>query len=750
MIKIKYNKEEVRDQFKDLFEHSLDLIYVNDLNGNFLDASDLTLIALGMDKEDIPNISFIDLLDRDNLIKAYKVTKELRKTGNQSAQSEYKLKTKMGDYIYLETYGIPLKKDGEIYAILGVAKNITERKKAEKKLKESAGMFKALFKEGSIPAYTWKNMDDDFVLVNYNNAAVKLSHKNVENCIGNKASEMYKDRLDILNDLRLCLNEKTHVKREINYRFHSSNEEKFLLVNYSYVDPDLIIVRTEDITERKKAEERLKESELKYRNMINNLDVGFYQVTLDGIMLNHNPAHNKILEYDLSESLIGKKVTDFWQHPEDREQYLKQILRDTYSKNYICPSLTKNGRKVVVQLNSHLMFDKQGKNYGIEGTFIDITEKYKLEEKLRESEKKYHNLYDNTPFSVVLIDTQGVVVDMNPKAEQMFGYDRSEIVGKKFMNLSIIHMDYLPNLLTVFRKFVKGKKFHRMDLKINRKDGVVFWANLQAALTKINEKTYVQALFTDVTAKKEAEILVEEEVKKLKELDQIRKNLISRVSHELKTPLVSVSGGCELLLTIYGEQLSKEELEIVELIEKGGKRLKHLVDNLIDISRIDYEKFKLLKKPNDLSAIIREISKELNYSIKDRKINLMLLLPESFQINLDIVRIEQVIMNLLSNAIKNTPPNGEIVIKLIKNENFAEFSISDTGIGISPKEMEMLFTKFGKLERYGEGFEYIDIQGTGLGLYISKEIVDSHEGEIRAESEGRNKGSTFVVRLPIQ
>jgi PAS domain S-box-containing protein len=339
---------------------------------------------------------------------------------------------------------------------------------------------------------------------------------------------------------------------------------------------------------------------------------------------------------------------------------------------------------------------------------------------------------------------------MNPKAKVMFGYDRHEVIGKKFMNLSIIHKDSLPNLLTVFRKFVKGERLHRMDIKINRKDGVVFWANLQAALTKINEKTYVQALFTDVTAKKEAEILVEKEVEKLKELDQIRKNLISRVSHELKTPLVSVSGGCELLLTIYGEQLSKEELEIIELIEKGGKRLKHLVDNLTDISRIDYEKFKILKKPSDLSAIIRETSKELNYSIKDRKINLMLLLPESFQINLDRVRFEQVIMNLLSNAIKNTPPKGEIVIKLVEKENFAEFSISDTGIGISPEEMDMLFTKFGKLERYGEGYEYIDIQGTGLGLYISKEIVDSHEGEIRAESEGRNKGSTFIVRLPIK
>jgi len=749
VIEIEYNKEEVREKYKDLFEHSLDLLYINDMNGNFLDASDLTLIALGMEREDIPNISFIDLLDRDNLVKAYKVTKEIRKTGKQSAQSEYKLKTKMGDHIFIETYGIPLKRKGETYAILGVAKNITERKKAIEKLKESADMFKALFKEGSIPAYTWQKVAGNFVLIDYNNAAAKITQGSVENYLGNKATEMYKDRLDILNDLEQCSKNKTHIWREVKYRFQISNEEKFLHVNYSYVDPDLIVVRTEDITERKKAEEGLKESELKYRNMINNLDVGFYQVTLDGIMLNHNPAHNKILGYDLSESLIGKKVTDFWQYPEDRINYKEQILKDNYVKNFICPSLTKYGKKVYVQLNSHLMLDKRGVAYGIEGSFIDITEKYQLEEKLRESERKYRNLYDNTPFSVVLINTQGIVIDMNPKAEAMFGFSPEEIIGHKFMDLSVIHPDYLSTILEVFKKFIKGENLHRIDVQIQKKDGTIFWTNLQAALMKINDETFVQALFTDITAKKEAEFLIEEEVKKLKELDKIRKNLISRVSHELNTPLVSVSGGCELLLTLYGDKLKKEELEILELIEKGGKRLKHLVDNLIDISRIEYDKFKLIKKPTNFSALIREISKELMYSIRERNINLKLILPENLYIDLDKVRIEQVIMNLLSNAIKNTPPKGEICVNLMKKENVVELSIKDTGIGITQGEMDMLFTRFGKLERFGEGYEYIDIQGTGLGLYISKEIIDSHEGEIRAESEGRNKGSTFIVKLPI-
>ena len=744
-----YNREDVREKYKELFEHSLDLIYVNDLNGNFLDASDLTLIALGFDREEIPNLTFIDLLDRDNLVKAYKITKEIRKTGKQSAQSEYKVKTKTGDYLYLETYGIPLKKNGEIYAILGIAKNVTERKKSEKKLSASTAMFKALFKEGSIPAYIWKKVDGDFVLIDFNNAAIDISKGNVINFVGNKASEMYKDRLDILNDLHQCQTEKKHLKREMKYRFQFSDEDKYLLVNYGYVHPDLVIVRTEDITERKKAEEQLKDSELKYRDMINNLDVGFYQVTLEGIMLNHNPAHNKILEYDDSESLIGKKVTEFWQFPDDREQYIEQILRNGYAKNYICPSLTKRGKKITVQLNSHLILDKQGIPYGIEGTFIDITEKYNLEKKLRESEKKYRNLYDNTPFSVVLINTQGEIIDLNPKAELMFGFSPKEALGRKFMDLSVIHPDQINKISDLFKRFVKGEQMHRIDVKVQKKDGTIFWTNLQAALLKINDATFVQALFTDITVKKEAEFLINEEVKKLKELDKLRKNLISRVSHELKTPLVSVTGGSELLLTIHGGKLSKDELEIVELIKKGGKRLKHLVDNLIDISRIEYDKFHLMKEQNDLSAIIREISHELLYLIRERNIKLKLAIPDSFQIKVDKVRIEQVIVNLLTNAIKNTPPNGEILVKLKRNEDSAELSISDTGIGISKEEMDMLFTRFGKLERYGEGYEYIDIQGSGLGLYISKEIVDSHKGEIRAESAGRNKGSTFVVKLPI-
>ena len=111
--------------------------------------------------------------------------------------------------------------------------------------------------------------------------------------------------------------------------------------------------------------------------------------------------------------------------------------------------------------------------------------------------------------------------------------------------------------------------------------------------------------------------------------------------------------------------------------------------------------------------------------------------------------MEQVIINLLSNAIKNSPPDGEVNVSLKKNDDWIEFIVYDTGIGLTKEEMNSLFTRFGKIERFGEGFEYLDIQGSGLGLFIVKEIVNLHGGEIKAFSDGRNKGAKFIVRLPI-
>ena len=151
----------------------------------------------------------------------------------------------------------------------------------------------------------------------------------------------------------------------------------------------------------------------------------------------------------------------------------------------------------------------------------------------------------------------------------------------------------------------------------------------------------------------------------------------------------------------------------------------------------------------NLSEIIKETVSDMKYLIKKRDIDLNLVVLDDLYLEIDSSRMEQVITNLLSNAIKNSPPKGRVSLALEKYGNWAIFSVSDTGVGFTEEEMKRIFTRFGKIERYGEGLEYVDMEGSGLGLYITKQIVDLHGGKIWVESTGRNRGCIFKVRIPI-
>ena len=152
-----------------------------------------------------------------------------------------------------------------------------------------------------------------------------------------------------------------------------------------------------------------------------------------------------------------------------------------------------------------------------------------------------------------------------------------------------------------------------------------------------------------------------------------------------------------------------------------------------------------IKFPN-IIKVIETCVDEIMFLAIQRKLTLKSNLPEKLFLNIDRTRMEQVILNLLSNAIKNTPSKGEIYINVIDNNTHVDLQIRDTGIGLIKGEIEKLFSLFGKIERYGKNMN-VDIEGTGVGLYLSKEIVELHGGQIFVDSLGRDKGSTFTIRL---
>jgi len=241
---------------------------------------------------------------------------------------------------------------------------------------------------------------------------------------------------------------------------------------------------------------------------------------------------------------------------------------------------------------------------------------------------------------------------------------------------------------------------------------------------------------------------LKEQNKKLNEIDKLKSEFLTRISHELKTPLISIKGYSELILEQKADLFDMDTISMIEEITHGAIRLEDLINRLIETSKLEADQVKLIASIRNLSFLIKFTVRELRGIAKTRNQKIVLNIHDKLITKFEVERIHEVVGNLLTNAIKYSPPYGTIEIKSKINEDFYVISVKDNGIGITQNEMPKLFKQFGKIEHYGRGSN-ISSEGSGIGLYIAKKLVELHGGKIWVESEGRDKGSTFYFSLPI-
>ncbi|TFG18077.1 MAG: PAS domain-containing sensor histidine kinase [Promethearchaeota archaeon] len=503
-----------------------------------------------------------------------------------------------------------------------------------------------------------------------------------------------------------------------------------------------------DIRERKKTEEKLKKSERLFRNIIENTKEAIVIIDLNGKLLYASPQLSKMLK----ERKISATSRFFFYIHKDDISKLVDFYKHTIKNREISDNLlefrikTKENNYIWVASTSKNYYDDSGKIVGFISTLKNITKRKLAEERLKESEEKYRNLYENSPNGIILLNEEGVILEANEAAGRIFGYNIPNVIGKNYRDLEIYTREELKKIEAQYQEYRSGTKPKPIELQLKRGDGTTAWISHQMSIIQSEENLLVETIAHDITEEKRAQKIIQEENIKLLELNKLKNDLVSRVSHELKTPLNSIYGGAQILLEIYKNSMRSEAIEFIEMIHKGGKRLKALIEKLLDISRIESGKMQLNLAEENLAGLIKECVGELSYLLKERDLNIELYLPDVAILRVDKIRIEQVITNLLSNAIKNTPPEGNIIISLYEKNDSFYFSITDSGIGLTTEDMEKLFKKFGKIERYGQDLN-VDIEGSGLGLYLSKEVIDLHGGSIWVESEGRNKGSIFKIRF---
>ena len=483
------------------------------------------------------------------------------------------------------------------------------------------------------------------------------------------------------------------------------------------------------------------------QNVIDNIPVSIFWKDTNLIYLGCNDKYAKLIGAAVPENIIGEMDNNLFSNNEKVDQVQNReimVMNSNFPEYHIVESRTlRNGKEIWLDINRIPLHDSEGNTVGLLVTYEDITERKKAEEQLKDSEMKFRKVFEAIPDIYFLISDNSTILDYKGKSKDLYLFPK-EFLGRKLI-------DFMPKeiqerIINAINITIETKKPTTVEYSITINNEIRYFEARNLYFSKERVAIFIR----EISERKRAEILVKEEFKKLKELEQIRKDLISRFSHELKTPLIPLISGAELLTSIYKDDIKSDQAkEIIELINKGGIRLKELINKLLDVTRIEADKLTLNKQNTDLSELIRECSNDLKYLMEKREITLHLIIPKKFYIDLDKVRIDEVIRNLLSNAIKNTPPKGIVTIGLQKKQNWAFLTVSDTGVGFTKKEMELLFTRFGKIERDKKGLEYLDIQGSGLGLFITKNIIELHNGKIWAESSGRFKGSKFIVKFPI-
>ncbi|MGD9131491.1 MAG: PAS domain S-box protein [Candidatus Bathyarchaeota archaeon] len=504
---------------------------------------------------------------------------------------------------------------------------------------------------------------------------------------------------------------------------------------------------TRNITERKKAEEALKESEKKYREMINGMNDVALVLDFDTNIIDANQTAVDVLGYSMEE-LLSMKVHQF-----DASLTAKEIkgLAEKMKTNGLVvletTHTTKDGRTFPVEVSaSPVTYQGKPALLSIER---DITERKKAEEALRKSEEAARRLLefqnkiiDTATVWVNLIDPKGNVILWNRAAELVSGYSRKEIIGNnKIWELLYPDPDYRTKIFSVGKEITeKGKRIEDFYSTIRCKDGSVKTISWYA--TNIRDEKGEPAgsisIGVDVTEREKAQQAINNALALLRQSNRELESYTYVVSHDLKAPLRTIRSFGTFLLEDYKDKLDETGKDYLHRMINASSHLNTMIEDLLVLSRVG-RKFTELEKV-DLNELLKEIISDLEATIKERKAKVIVdKLPV---LSAQKVWNRQLFMNLISNALKfNESKTPKIEVLYEEKQNDHLFKVRDNGIGIEKKYLERIFNLF---ERAPTDKKY---DGTGAGLAICKKIVEQLGGKIWVKST-LGKGSTFIFTIP--
>lgn len=493
----------------------------------------------------------------------------------------------------------------------------------------------------------------------------------------------------------------------------------------------------QDVSERVYSEQAIRESELRFRGIFEQMFLFIGLISPEGMIWELNPSALQFIGYERSQ-VIGQFFWELncWMTPETVER-LKQAFHQVLQGEVVHDEIVAKNvhhQVLITDFSLRPILDDQGKLVYLIAEGRDITEHKQIEANLQESHRRLQSLLDHIQLIVIQLNYEGIVEYINPFFFNLTRYSKTEVLGKPWYEV------FIPPYL---RSNMKLALSELLEQGMN-----TYYQN--PIITQSGEERMIawnNTVLRDLQGRAIGCISIGEDITERYKLEQMKAEFVSTVSHELRTPLTSMQTALSLLHEKLIDPTSPQGERIIEVASQSIDRLVRLVNDILDLERLESGKIKLNKNLCYTDDLIKMAVNQMQEMANQGNIRLEVI-PISFPIIVDGDRLLQVLVNLLSNAIKFSPNHSTIrvlVERLVEYHGpYLLFTIEDCGRGIPPHKLESIFERFQQID----SSDSREKGGTGLGLTICRNIIEQHGGKIWVESV-LGRGSKFRFTLPI-
>jgi PAS domain S-box-containing protein len=651
----------------------------------------------------------------------------------------------------------------------GVMHNITDRKKAEER-------FDAAVKSSSDLIYEWNMQTDELEWFGDIEKTLGYEYGEINRSIDGWSEIVHPDDLPVVTDI-IDNYRKEGDDFEAEYRVLTKDGNVRYWKEHGTPVFDKItkeFVKTigvcSDITDETETKKELEEKDELFRLIAENANDVIWVLNENGELLYISPSIRKLRGYDPEEvqatpiekriiNESGVRAMETWN--DFFRKFKNGMLPDT-SQILEVEQTCKDGSTVWTEMHVNPILDDKGNFRYFLGITRDITERRKNEQNLRKQKNMLDNIFEHAPVPMMLLNEEAIVENINYACTDMLQRKKKNMLGLKagevFNCINSVKGDGCGTnrecVKCIFRNsaietFLTKKNILKREGKttILTPDGKAIGLNVlvSTAYIELSEAPKIVVSVEDITSRKKVEETIIKSKLEAEEANRTKSEFLATMSHELRTPLNAIIGYSQMLQDSNFGSLNPKQDKFTGHIYTSGKHLLELINDILDLSKVEAGKMDLHLETFDVKNVLNTISIIIKPLAENKKIEVDFLIDQDISIYADKIRYKQILYNLLSNAVKFTPRDGHVTVKISNNGNVLTTSVIDDGIGISREEQKKLFDPFYQTDS-STARKY---QGTGLGLSIVKKMVELHEGTISVKSEP-GKGSTFTFILPIK